>query len=151
LLVPYLKENLALGISALKYFKIQYKIEDFYNSRLFGRLTLLEKNILVDVGHNVLAAESILESLKGKKYILVYNSYKDKNYKEILSILKPVILHVELIDVYNIRIAESNYLQNTLETLEIEYNKFKKIDEKKNYLVFGSFSVVEAFLKVYRG
>ena len=151
LLVPYLESNLALAIAALKYFKIQYRVEDFYNSRLFGRLTRLSENILVDVGHNVLAAESILESLKGKQYILVYNSYKDKNYTEILKILKPIILSVELIDIYNIRIAQSSYLQESLDALSIPYSKFEKIDKEKEYLVFGSFSVVEAFLKVYHG
>ncbi len=150
-LAPYLVQNLSLAIAALKYLKIKYQEEVFYNARLFGRLSSLAKNILVDVGHNVLAAESILESLKGKKYILVYNSYKDKNYKEILSILQPIISRVELIDVYNARVEESSFLQEALESLGIEYSKFTELDNKEHYLVFGSFSVVEAFLKVYRG
>jgi dihydrofolate synthase/folylpolyglutamate synthase len=140
-----------LAIAALAYLKIEYTAQNFYNARLFGRLSVLEKNILVDVGHNELAAEVIAESLKDKKYILVYNSYQDKNYREILSILKPVISRVELIDVYNARIAESGFLQDALEALDIKYTKFKEIDKKEHYLVFGSFSVVEAFLKVYRG
>ncbi len=150
-LAPYLQNNLALAVGALKYLKIGYNTKDFENSRLFGRLTALEKNILVDVGHNVLAAQSIVESLKNKQYNLVYNSYKDKNYREILAVLKPVIKRVELIDVYNARVAESSYLQTALEELEIDYGKFTRVEEDKNYLVFGSFSVVEAFLKVYRG
>ncbi|QOP46689.1 bifunctional folylpolyglutamate synthase/dihydrofolate synthase [Sulfurimonas paralvinellae] len=151
ILATYLQTNLALAIAALKYFKIEYSVEDFYNAKLFGRLSVLEKNIIVDVGHNVLAAESISESLKNNKYTLVYNSYKDKNYKEILSVLKPIIETVELIDVYNARVEESGYLQQTLEDLGINYSKFKKLETEKKYLVFGSFSVVEAFLKVYRG
>jgi len=149
-LAQYLQNNLALAIAALKYLKIEYSAQDFNNSRLFGRLSILEKNILVDVGHNVLAAKSIVASLKGKQYILVYNSYKDKNYREILSVLKPVIKEVELIDVTNARVAQSSYLQNALDDLGIDYAKFEKIKKDKNYLVFGSFSVVEAFLKVYR-
>ena len=150
-LPPYLQENLSLAIAALKYLDIPYACSDFFDARLFGRLSVLEKNILVDVGHNVLAAESIAKSLKNKKYNLVYNSYKDKNYKEILRVLKPIINEVELIDVYNARVTESSYLQNALDALEIEYSKFTKIQSDKEYLVFGSFSVVEAFLKVYRG
>ncbi len=150
-LVPYLVQNLSLAIATLNYLEINYSAENFYNARLFGRLSVLEKNILIDVGHNVLAAKSILESLKGKKYILIYNSYRDKNYKEILLILKPIISRVELIDVHDARIAESTFLQETLEKLDIKYSQFKKIDKKEYYLVFGSFSVVEAFLKVYRG
>jgi len=149
-LAQYLQNNLALAIAALKYLKIEYNARDFKDSRLFGRLSVLEKNILVDVGHNVLAAQSIVASLKGKQYILVYNSYKDKNYREILSVLKPIIKRVELIDVTNARVAQSSYLQNALADLGIDYIKFEKIEKDKNYLVFGSFSVVEAFLKVYR-
>ena len=150
-LAPYLQENLSLAIAALKYLDIPYVSSDFFDARLFGRLSVLEKNILVDVGHNVLAAESIAKSLKNKKYNLVYNSFDDKNYKEILRVLKPIISEVELIDVSNARVAESSYLKNTLDTLEIRYSKFTKIQSGKEYLVFGSFSVVEAFLKVYRG
>jgi len=150
-LVMYLKQNLALAVAALKYLQIDYKEEDFYSAKLFGRLSKLDENILVDVGHNTLAAKAILESLKDKKYNLVYNSYKDKNYKEILAILKPIITKVELIDVYNARVEESGYIQKALQDLDIQYNKFEKIDAKESYLVFGSFSVVEAFLKVYRG
>lgn len=150
-LADYLRENLSLAVAALKYFQIDYIAEDFYDAKLFGRLWVLEKNILVDVGHNTLAAESILRSLKNNKYTLVYNSYKDKNYKEILSILKPLIEKVELIDIYNTRAEQSSFLYKALDELDIQYSKFEKIEEKKKYLVFGSFSVVEAFLKVYRG
>ena len=63
----YLQENLKLAVSALKFLKLEYKEENFKSSRLFGRLTQLTKNIIVDVGHNTLAAHSILNSLKGKK------------------------------------------------------------------------------------
>jgi len=150
-LAPYLKENLSLAIAALQYFHIEYTPEIFYNARLFGRLTQLEKNIIVDVGHNPLAAKSIVRSLKGSKYILVYNSYKDKNYKEILKILKPIIKEVHLIDIENVRVAKNTYLQKSLEELGISYSDFNFIDSNEEYLVFGSFSVVETFLKVYHG
>ena len=150
-LASYLVQNLALAVAGLRYLKVEYRAENFYNARLFGRLSVLEKNILVDVGHNELAARSIVASLKDKKYILVYNSYEDKNYEAILSILKPIISSVELIDVYNVRVAKSGFLQKTLENLGIKYSRFKEIERDRDYLVFGSFSVVEAFMKVYRG
>ena len=147
LLAPYLKDNLSLAIAALRLFGIEYSCSDFYDAKLFGRLTYLSENIIVDVGHNVLAAQSIVASLPKRQYTLIYNSYKDKNYKEILTILKPIIKNVELIDVYNNRIAESSYLQNCLDELDIEWNKFQKIKQEEFYLVFGSFSVIEAFLR----
>lgn len=150
-LCKYLEENLSLSIGALKYLNIEYKVDDFNNSRLFGRLSSLNENIIVDVGHNVLAAKSIYNSLKFFKYTLVYNSYKDKEYKKILNILKPIVKDVEIIDIYGERVESKEAIQKVMRELNLEYKKFEKIDENKHYLVFGSFSVVEEFLKVYRG
>jgi dihydrofolate synthase/folylpolyglutamate synthase len=148
-LVEYLEDNLALSISALKFLKLGYKDADFTNARLFGRLSKLGKNIIVDVGHNVLAAKSIKKSLSSNKYILIYNSYKDKNYKEILELLKPIILHVELIELEDDRIESPEVMEGVLDTLGLEYKIFKEIKQENNYLVFGSFVVVEKFLKEY--
>ena len=148
-LVPYLIENLKLSISALKFLNIHYESRDFNNSQLFGRLTPLTDNILVDVGHNVLAAKSIFLALKDKKYILIYNSYKDKNYKEILTILKPIIKHIEIIEIDDSRIEDTKILKEVIESLNIKNSRFKTIDKDEKYLVFGSFKVVEEFLKVY--
>jgi dihydrofolate synthase/folylpolyglutamate synthase len=148
-LSQYLQENLSLCIAALKFLKIEYKTECFKEAKLFGRLTKLSENIIVDVGHNALAAQKVYESLKEKKYVLVYNSYKDKNYKEILRILKPIILYVEIIEVDDSRIALRNDLENVMQDLDIKYKSFKKIVPEQNYLVFGSFSVLGAFLKVF--
>jgi dihydrofolate synthase/folylpolyglutamate synthase len=148
-LALYLQNNLSLAIAALKYFKIDYSIDNFRKSKLFGRLTPLNNNILIDVGHNVLAAEAILETLKGTKLTLIYNSYKDKAYKEILTVLKPIISHVEIINISDKRIEKKQIMQETLKKLDIVYNSFESIDKNKKYLVFGSFSVVEEFLKVY--
>jgi dihydrofolate synthase/folylpolyglutamate synthase len=148
-LVPYLVENLKLAVSALRFLDIEYGVQHFENSKLFGRLSRVDKNILVDVGHNPLAAKSILKALLGKRYILVYNSYKDKDYKEILDILKPIIQHVEIIEIDDERVLSKELLQNALNSLEIKYTSFKNIDKEYEYLVFGSFSVVEQFLKVY--
>lgn len=145
-LAPYLQDNLSLAISALKFLDIKYNELDFNNSKLFGRLSKVDENILVDVGHNVLAATSILTALSGEKYILIYNSYKDKNYKEILAILKPIIKHVEIIDIDDKRIVKKELLHTALEELGIQYIQFTKTSKNHKYLVFGSFSVVEKFL-----
>ena len=150
-LVEYLKENLMVAIATLKHLNISYTKENFYNSRLFGRLTQLNENVLLDVGHNELAAKKVRDSLEPKKYILVYNSYKDKNYKEILSILKPIIDHVEIIEIDEQRVAAKEALVEALSQNMIAYRDFKGVEPGESYLVFGSFSVVEAFLKGYSG
>lgn len=146
-LAPYLVQNLSLSITALKFLGISYKTDDFKNAKLFGRLSRVAKNVIVDVGHNALAASSIAEALAGEKFTLIYNSYRDKNYKEILSILKPIILDVEIIEVVNQRVEEIEKIQNALDDLGIKHTIFKEIKDAQNYLVFGSFSVAEKFLK----
>lgn len=150
-LVKYLQNNLSLAICALKFLNVKYKDSYFENSRLFGRLSKVAKNILVDVGHNPLAATSILNQLKPNKYTLIYNSFKDKDYREILSILKPIIVDVEIIDIDEQRIESIDKLQKVLNDLKIKYMKYKEVKPNKQYLVFGSFSVVEQFLKEYNG
>ena len=146
-LVAYLKENLELAISALCFLGISYEVKDFNNARLYGRLTQLKENVLVDVGHNILAAKAIVKSLKEFKYTLVYNSYKDKNYEEILSILEPIIEDVEVITINDERGESVVVMQELLNKMQIKNRLFKEVVKEKNYLVFGSFSVVEAFLK----
>ncbi|MDD2652646.1 MAG: bifunctional folylpolyglutamate synthase/dihydrofolate synthase [Sulfurimonas sp.] len=151
ILAPYLAQNLSLSIAALKFLGMSYNASDFKNAKLFGRLSHVAKNVLVDVGHNTLAASSIAEALFGEKFTLIYNSYRDKNYKEILSILKPIILSVEIIEVANQRIEDVQKIQSALDDLNIKHTIFKEIQEEQNYLVFGSFSVVEKFLKEHTG
>lgn len=148
-LAPYLVQNLSLSISALKFLGVSYKADDFKNAKLFGRLSRVAKNVIVDVGHNTLAAASIAEALAGEKFTLIYNSYRDKNYKEILSILKTIVLGVEIIEVVNQRVEDIEKIQNALDDLGIKHTIFKEIKEEQNYLVFGSFSVAEKFLKEY--
>ena len=147
----YLQDNLKLAIAGLKTLRLEYKQENFSDSRLFGRVTQFRKNIIVDVGHNTLAATSILNSLEGKKYVLVYNSYKDKDYQKILSILKPIIKRVEIIDIQSQRGVLVDKLQTTLNELRIQWSMYKRVKPDEEYLVFGSFSVVEAFLKEFHG
>ena len=146
-LTRYLQNNLSLSIAALNYLNLSYNVNNFHDSRLFGRLTQYKSNILLDVGHNVLAARSIFESLKGSKYTLVYNSYKDKNYQEILEILKPIISDIEIIKIQDERIEELDVLEAVVQSIGFDFKLFSNINRDKNYLIFGSFSVVEEFLK----
>jgi dihydrofolate synthase / folylpolyglutamate synthase len=148
-LVPYLIENLKLSVAALKFLGIEYDIENFKDAKLFGRLTPYTEKILIDVGHNPLAARSIVDALKGEKFTLIYNSYKDKDYEEILRILKPILDNVEILEIDDTRIERKEVLQNVLKKLDIVFSDYIKIDRCKRYLVFGSFSVVEKFLRVY--
>lgn len=147
----YIRSNLLVAMVALEELGIDVELEYFTQAKLFGRLTQLQPNILLDVGHNTLAAQALVEALQPNKYTLVYNSYKDKDYQSILSILQEIIDDVEILPLENERIEDQEIVEKSLESLGMKYTKHTHIDDTKNYLVFGSFSVVEKFLEVYHG
>ena len=147
----YLMENLILSMSGVKKLKIKYDLRYLQGVKLFGRCHKIEKNITIDVGHNILAASALANEFKGKKVVLIYNTYKDKDYYMILKTLKPIIKSVKILKVENERVVDINLLKKSMKKLDIEYKKFKieDLNNKEDYLVFGSFSVVEQFLKNY--
>ncbi|MEA3498888.1 MAG: bifunctional folylpolyglutamate synthase/dihydrofolate synthase, partial [Campylobacterota bacterium] len=89
-LPSYLIDNLKLSLSCLDYLGLSSK--SLKVSPLKGRFEKISDNIIIDVGHNPLAAKAIYNELlkEDKKVILVYNSFKDKDYEEVLNILKPM-------------------------------------------------------------
>jgi len=143
----FLFDNYLLAMSFLKKEGIKFSISDLDDLKLRGRFEEIEKDLFIDVGHNPLAAKALLSELKGKKINLVYNTYKDKDYKEILKILKPVINKLYIIDVKNERIEDKEKIKEVAKSLDIEVEEFQEI--KKPMIVFGSFSVVEEFLRRY--
>jgi dihydrofolate synthase/folylpolyglutamate synthase len=147
----YIEENMLLAMEAFKLLGFSIQKEFFSDAKLFGRLSKIAPNILLDVGHNALAAEAIVATLKPKKYVLVYNTYRDKEYKKILQILQPIIKRVEIINVESQRVEDEKELKSVLCELGISHTIFKKIKPQEDYLVFGSFSVAEHFLKEYFG
>lgn len=146
-LSDYLRDNLELAMCACELLGHEASEALFDQNALFGRLSPIAPNVTLDVGHNPLAAREIARAYAGKKVTLVYNTYCDKDYREILSILSPVIESVEIIDVDDARIAERSDLEAALNELNIPYAPFEAIRKDKEYLVFGSFSVAETFLK----
>jgi dihydrofolate synthase/folylpolyglutamate synthase len=142
----YLGENLMLAAAALTHLVIEFSAESF-DAPLFGRLTKIAPNVLLDVGHNPLAAQAIAKTLANRKVILIYNSYGDKDYGAILDALRGNIERVELIEVTSERLASRRVLEEALNALKIPHGTFRGIAPEQEYLVFGSFSVAEAFLQ----
>lgn len=144
-LPKYLQNNLKLVITTLNYLNIN--IINPSLATLFGRCQKLNSNITIDVGHNSLAATVLLREFAQQKIILIYNSYKDKNYQEVLQILRPIIDELQIISIDDDRIVDSSSIINICNILNIKVKKYHKIDANQKYLVFGSFKVVETFLK----
>jgi len=143
----YLTENATVALQALDILDIKYDINDLHSLELFGRFYPLTKNIRIDVGHNPLAAQAIEKALD-KKVVLIYNSLDDKDYEEVLRILKPKVKRVEIIPIVSQRATTLEEIEKALKKVNINYSYFEnKIDENEDYLVFGSFYVIEEFLK----
>lgn len=143
----FLKENLELALSGVKFFKAGIDMSLLDDVKIKGRFQKIAPNLIIDVGHNELAAIEIVKNINGK-VTLLYNTYKEKNHKAVLKILKPIIENIEIVEVKNDRVLDIKKLTDTIETLDINYSMFKSFSENKNYLAFGSFSVVEEVLKI---
>ena len=148
-LATFLSQNLQLALKAMEVLNIKYNLDSIPKLDLPYRFQKIKDNIIVDVGHNVSAARAIKNELLNTRFNLIYNSYYQKDIEEILRILKDNIIKVEIIDIKdNDRIVEKDILVDILNRLEIPYCDFKSICDDDFYLVFGSFSVVENFMKV---
>ena len=144
----YLKRNLHLVIACLNELKIPINLELFDDVPLFGRCQKIASNITIDVGHNPLAATVIAKEFENKKITLIYNSYGDKDYVEVLKILKPIIKELVIIELDDKRIVKKEELQKVIKQLNIINKETIKIEKNEEYLVFGSFLVVEKFLSL---
>lgn len=143
----YLQENLLLSMAVIKELGFEVKKKLFEYKPLPGRMQRIKPNVWLDLGHNSLAAEAISHCFCKKSVNLVYNSYKDKDYMSILRLLEPIVKKVEIIPVEGNRIASRDELVAAIVENGLEYKTFEGIEEGENYLVFGSFSVAEAFTK----
>lgn len=144
-LAPFFTSNLALALEGAKALGIVAHPSKVINYRLPGRMQKIG-NVTLDVGHNLLSAKAI-SNLIEPGTILVYNTYADKEYEKILQTLAPKIAKVEILPVANERIVDENTLIKTLQRLGLQYSYFDGIKRDKKYLVYGSFSVVEEFMK----
>ncbi len=148
-LPQYIISNATLALSVMKYLNLYSN--DLKLEILEGRCQKISSNITIDVGHNPLAAHALLEEFKNKKINLIYNSYKDKDYEAILTILKPIIKKVFVIKIEDERIVDIDKLLNTIKKLSLngELFNFDQLNNEEEHLVFGSFKVVEEFISKF--
>ncbi|TQR60816.1 Mur ligase family protein [Campylobacter troglodytis] len=156
-LPEFLQENLKTALCALNFLinsaKIQTNLASALNSLqaldLRGRCEKINENIIIDVGHNEEAARALARHFEGQKFTLIYNSFLDKNIFAILSILKPLIDKILIYDYFSQRQLATKKIKLIAKDLGIACKKFKDLRKDKNYLVFGSFVLVESFLREY--
>lgn len=143
----YLVENITTACFGLDILGIKYSTGDLKSLEIFGRFYHFRENIILDVGHNPLAARVIVKALQ-EDVVLLFNMLADKAIKEVIEILQPKIKRVEIIDINTQRVAPKEQLESILQSLNIKHSNFNgTLEPKENYLVFGSFYTVESFLK----
>lgn len=143
----YLQENLLTAMASVQELGFKIKKNLFNFPSLEGRMQRIKPNVWLDLGHNALAAEAISHCFDAKSINLVYNSYKDKDYMSILRLLSPIIKKVEILPIENNRVVPRQDLVDAIIKNGLEYKTFEGIEKDEQYLVFGSFSVAEAFTK----
>ena len=147
----YLYENAKLAITALEILNLPYTLESIREVQLFGRFYPLLPNVTIDVGHNLLATKRVVKALDkrfpNEEVILVYNGLDDKDYEGILEIFKNRVSAVEILEIETQRATNIEDIYKTLDKLNIQSRAFSGIDSNHNYLVFGSFYLIESFLK----
>lgn len=151
-LPKFLQENLKTALCALNLLtnsqkKLLFALNSLKSLDLRGRCEQLAPNIIIDVGHNPQAAKAISQHFKGQKFILVYNSFLDKDIFEILKILKPLIDKITLYDYTSERALAKKEIKSVAKSLKIECDEFRALKKDKKYLVFGSFLLVENFVR----
>jgi dihydrofolate synthase/folylpolyglutamate synthase len=142
----FLQHNAQVAMRALEILQIPYNINGLQTLTLFGRFYPLYKNVRIDVGHNPLAAQAIVDAMEPDT-VLVYNSLDDKDYETVLRTLKSKIKRVEIIPISSQRATTKEAIEAALQKVGLPYGEFGgKINPDEHYLVFGSFYTVEAFL-----
>ncbi|MDE7217044.1 MAG: hypothetical protein K2N20_02990 [Helicobacter sp.] len=153
-LPAYQAQNFALAQKALRFLNLALP-DSVPLFDLGARAQRIAPNLLVDVGHNLHAAEALCATLQqiwaGQKIELIYNAYKDKNYRAILRCFKPLLSKIHILKLTHPRAVPLALLQDALEAEGIQYDyDIFPLHSTRFYAVFGSFSVAESFILQYR-
>jgi len=144
--------NLALALAAMKFLNLKFEISQLPPLNLRGRMEVLAPNLRVDVGHNELAAQQVAREITeiygGKKIVLIYNAFADKDVAAVLRALAPV---VERVEIFSYEVADremaAEAIIRALDALKIPHSPFRgELRADEEYLVFGSFHLVENFI-----
>lgn len=151
-LPAYQRANIALAYRAMEILGVLPDFDRICDFDLLGRAER-HGRVILDVGHNPNAAHALLSTLDGARFSLIYNSYKDKNFTEILRLFRPFLERVYILEIdENPRILETCELLKTLEALAIPTEIFHgELPKRGLCVVFGSFSVVQKFKECYSG
>ena len=156
-LPKFLLSNFILACAAAKRLTGALEIQNLEALSLRGRCEQVASNVFADVGHNELGAQAIAAKFSGQKLTLIYNTFADKDYRSVLRALAPIVSRVEIFEYESVgRDTAGEEAAKFLKELGVPCAKFtgltreeaaRKTDEI--FLAFGSFYLVEAFLRQF--
>ena len=139
--------------------------EGLKNVSLDGRFQTVEGDfqILLDVGHNPLAARVLVDFLKqafpGKRIHALFTMMNDKDFKGVIETMKPVIYDWYISPLKNPRTANENDMLDAFQSCSVDnvnsgYADFSEafaaakanIENQDLLVIFGSFFLVSEFL-----
>ena len=151
-LPEFLRSNLTLSSSAFKELGFSLNLANLGALSLGGRCEKIAPNVTIDVGHNEMAAQALVKRFAGKKLNLIFNAFADKDIKAVLKAIKPIVKKTYIIEYETPgRELATAQVKEALRGLDMEFADFADVRAGEEYLAFGSFYLVEAFLKRYRG
>ena len=151
-LPEFLCSNLTLSSSAFKELGFSLNLANLGALDLNGRCEKIAPNITIDVGHNEMAAQALAKKFEGKKLNLIFNAFADKDIKAVLKAIRPIVKKTYIIEYETPgRELATAQVKEALRQLDMEFEGFADVRADEEYLAFGSFYLVEAFLKRYRG
>ncbi|MFC2428223.1 MAG: bifunctional folylpolyglutamate synthase/dihydrofolate synthase [Campylobacter sp.] len=151
-LPEFLRSNLTLSSSAFKELGFSLDLANLGALDLSGRCEKIAPNVTIDVGHNEMAAQALAKKFEGKKLNLIFNAFADKDIKAVLKAIKPIVKKTYIIEYETPgRELATEQVKEALRQLGMEFEDFTDVRADEEYLAFGSFYLVEAFLKRYRG
>ena len=151
-LPEFLRSNLTLSSSAFKELGFSLNLSNLGALDLSGRCEKIAPNVTIDVGHNEMAAQALAKKFEGKKLNLIFNAFADKDIKAVLKAIRPIVKKTYIIEYETPgRELATEQVKEALRRLDMEFADFTDVRADEEYLAFGSFYLVEAFLKRYRG
>ena len=151
-LPKFLRSNLTLSSSAFKELGFSLNLSNLGALDLSGRCEKIAPNVTIDVGHNEMAAQALAKKFEGKKLNLIFNAFADKDIKAVIKAIRPIVKKTYIIEYETPgRELATEQVKEALRQLDIEFADFTDVRADEEYLAFGSFYLVEAFLKRYRG
>lgn len=151
-LPEFLRSNLTLSSSAFKELGFSLNLANLGALDLNGRCEKIAPNVTIDVGHNEMAAQALVKKFADKKLNLIFNAFADKDIKAVLKAIRPIVKKTYIIEYETPgRELATAQVKEALRQLDMEFEGFADVRADEEYLAFGSFYLVEAFLKRYRG